>query len=197
MWKPRIIVAILLLSVVTGFWHWSSKKISYRKLEHLLSQQDWQGADLETTSIIGKVLMNAIDQKYFFGYSRLDIFGIDSLRVMMDDLPCQQLQEIDQLWSNYSSGKFGFTSQTKILSHLKIKININQRRRSVASSDSEKFENQLKWHSKSFSKKSLDAYPDGFLPSNNWAIYNARKPVSTGTVILMLDKFRQCPSTSL
>jgi hypothetical protein len=191
---------LVCLVVTLATLHWHSKQISYDRLEELLSQNNWIEADRETSRIVGKLTMEAVDKRFFFGYSRLDIFGLDTLRTLTSDLPCEDLQKIDALWSKYSSEKFGFTAQLDILSRLGIVAKLDGRRRTFNYRDVDKFKEELQWSwplrdgavGSNAWYGSINNWPVGFLPSHLWAISNSRKTIGGGTVILVLDKFRQC-----
>ena len=70
------------------------------RLRHLLKVQNFKEADIETR----RILLH-ISNRESAGYLRDE----DIL-----NLSCQNLREIDQLWSQYSNGKFGYSAQKKI-----------------------------------------------------------------------------------
>ena len=74
--------------------------IDYRTLDNLLKAGNWEEADKETRRV-----MLAVGKREQEGY--LDTKSID-------DFPCEDLRTIDHLWVQYSSGKFGFSVQTRI-----------------------------------------------------------------------------------
>lgn len=74
--------------------------IDYTHLEELLKNQQWQKADEETHKLMLKAL------------KREDSGWID--RDLMHAFPCRDLETIDQLWTKYSNGKFGFSVQKRI-----------------------------------------------------------------------------------
>lgn len=78
----------------------SASGIDYHPLELLLSQQQWQEADQETTQ---KIL--AITGKTKAGY----LLDRD-----WQKFPLTDLEIIDYLWTKYSQGKFGFRIQSQI-----------------------------------------------------------------------------------
>jgi|GEM_PF-1152539 len=78
----------------------SEKGIDYTRLRDLLKAQDWRTADQETY----KVMIRAV------GKQSGDRFTRDELL----NFPCVDLRTIDQLWVNYSQGKFGFSVQKQI-----------------------------------------------------------------------------------
>ncbi len=77
----------------------STSGIHYGRLRQLLWSQSWQEADRETENVILKALSD-------------DMEPLDRDAVMQ--LNCADLFTIDQLWSRYSNGKFGFQAQYQI-----------------------------------------------------------------------------------
>jgi len=71
----------------------------YGKLHALLSTGQWQAADQETK----EVMLRVVGQVDFLP------------KELIDQFPCEDLRTIDQLWVSYSSGRFGFSVQVKIL----------------------------------------------------------------------------------
>ncbi len=78
----------------------SEKGIDYTKLRDLLAAGKWKEADQQTTNVMLKVMGKTT-------WWSVEISDIDNF-------PCDDLQTIDQLWVNYSNGKFGFSVQKKI-----------------------------------------------------------------------------------
>ncbi|MGK7905662.1 MAG: GUN4 domain-containing protein [Synechococcus sp.] len=74
--------------------------MDYGKLRDLLSAGKWKDADQETLRV-----MVAVAKREKEGW--LD-------RRSSDGFPCEDLRTIDQLWVNYSEGRFGFSVQKKI-----------------------------------------------------------------------------------
>lgn len=70
-------------------------------LEILLKEKKWKQADAETANII----LSIANRK-------------DACRYLSDeewkDFPCQDLEMINHLWTNYSRGRFGFSIQKTI-----------------------------------------------------------------------------------
>lgn len=81
-----------------------SSPSQYTKLETLLQSQNFKEADQETDRIV-----LALAQRQTEGYLRLE----DT-----KNLSCQALQAIDHLWSKYSQGKFGISTQQQIYQSL-------------------------------------------------------------------------------
>lgn len=72
----------------------------YSQLSNLLAEGQWQQADKETMNVILRISGRTTE-----GYPKpSDI----------KKFPTADLQEIDNLWSRHSQGKFGFTSQKQI-----------------------------------------------------------------------------------
>lgn len=74
--------------------------LNIRKLQQLLNEQKWQEANQETWHI----LCRAVQKPEGFPLSSADI----------QQIPCQTLQLIDQLWKRASQGRFGFGVQRRI-----------------------------------------------------------------------------------
>lgn len=75
-----------------------STTLDYSRLEKLLSEQDWKGADQETTNLI-------------FSLSK----GKNNIRTDdIENLSCQVIDKIDQLWRNASQNHFGYSIQNEI-----------------------------------------------------------------------------------
>ncbi|WP_254449396.1 GUN4 domain-containing protein [Anabaena sp. UHCC 0253] len=82
----------------------SSLEIDYIKLQAYLKAGNWKEADQET-----KRLILAVTNRKNEGWLRLED---------IDNLPCENLRSIDQLWSKYSNGQFGFSVQMRIYKSL-------------------------------------------------------------------------------
>jgi len=78
----------------------SEKWIDYRELEKLLKQKEWRKAD-EMTNMLMLRVCGRENEGFILGEH-------------IASFPCQDLLTIDQLWSHYSDGKFGFTVQVKL-----------------------------------------------------------------------------------
>ncbi len=123
-------------------------KPNYTQLETYFKTKQWQKADAETDRIILKVAEKN---------STLDAESINKL-------PCKTLQKIDELWTENSDGRFGFTPQKKV--YLETGNQFGQ----YIESAYEEFGNKVKW--RTFSEWSLygdlkftDNAPFGHLPS--------------------------------
>ncbi len=77
-----------------------SKGLNYSRLQVLLLRKKWQEADVETWDLLRKA-----SGKLHGIY--LDLGDIERI-------PAEDLYKIDELWSNYSKKKFGFTVQSLI-----------------------------------------------------------------------------------
>lgn len=78
---------------------WSFLKVDYTDLTNLLERGKWKEADQETGTLMLKI--SCSEQR------RLNSKDIENF-------PCQDLCTIDQLWVNYSKGRFGFSVQRRI-----------------------------------------------------------------------------------
>jgi GUN4-like len=74
--------------------------IDYTPLQNYLARQQWQEADQETA-----VLMLNICDRHREGWLRINDIS---------DFPISELQKIDQFWTKYSNGRFGFSVQQRL-----------------------------------------------------------------------------------
>ena len=102
--------ALLLMLTLVVIYTFSFEKVYYRnnhtignyqQLTQLLQQKKWQLADEET-------------QKQMLIVTNRQKKGYLSTRAM-DTFPCDQLQQIDRLWSTASNNQFSFTMQSKLM----------------------------------------------------------------------------------
>lgn len=75
-------------------------EIDYSLLRDFLAEGKWREADRETVALMLKVVDKNKDEKL----SVLDI----------ENFPCSELRKINQLWVDYSQGRFGFSVQKSI-----------------------------------------------------------------------------------
>jgi GUN4-like/Caspase domain len=77
--------------------HYAPVGIDYGKLRNLLNAGKWEEADWETYDLMNKVI------------------GTPSIKVKhLKEYPLESIEEIDRIWAEFSSGKFGFKIQAKI-----------------------------------------------------------------------------------
>ncbi|MGD1716233.1 GUN4 domain-containing protein [Dapis sp. BLCC M172] len=76
------------------------QEVDYTPLEKLLSSDSFEEADKETLRIILSLVGR--EKEYWL--------NIEDIK----NIPCTDLDKINQLWINYSNGKFGFTIQKQI-----------------------------------------------------------------------------------
>ncbi|MDJ0518841.1 MAG: serine/threonine-protein kinase [Trichodesmium sp. MO_231.B1] len=76
------------------------KQVNYAPLEKLLSSDQFQAADRETLRIILSLVGR--EKQYWLNLENIK------------NIPCKDLDKINQLWINYSNGKFGFSIQKQI-----------------------------------------------------------------------------------
>jgi uncharacterized caspase-like protein len=75
----------------------SEKKVDYSKLQDLLKDGKWEEADWETYDLMNQVI------------------GTPQIKVKhLKAYPLEAIEEIDQIWAQFSAGKFGFKIQAKI-----------------------------------------------------------------------------------
>jgi hypothetical protein len=113
-----ILILLLISSGLTyfGYKHHQDKVVSYNQLEKYLSKQDWRNADQETSKLINKQILVAIDNRHFWGASKIDFGAAARYQLFSEGFPCSSLNEIDKLWLKYSRNNYGFTPQSKIIS---------------------------------------------------------------------------------
>ena len=76
------------------------KKVDYTGLANLLSSDRFEEADRETLKIILSLVGR--EKQYWLNLENIE------------NIPCKDLDKINQLWINYSNGKFGFSIQKLI-----------------------------------------------------------------------------------
>ncbi|NEP77999.1 MAG: hypothetical protein F6K39_07310 [Okeania sp. SIO3B3] len=76
------------------------KKIDYTALENFLSSDKFKEADQETL----RILLSLVGREKQYWFNLKDI----------ENIPCKDLDKINQLWIYYSNGKFGFSIQKQI-----------------------------------------------------------------------------------
>ena len=82
---------------------YSNIDINYYELQISLLEQDFEAADRLTSSYLRKLAGKLAENRGYVFYSEVkNMSGID-------------LQTIDRLWNIYSTGKFGFSNQAKLL----------------------------------------------------------------------------------
>ncbi len=74
--------------------------LNYTRLRDFLTWKQWEKADEETWALMCQALSKR--KNSYLSYSDLET------------LPCQDFQIIDQLWTKYSQGHFGFSIQVQI-----------------------------------------------------------------------------------
>ncbi len=78
----------------------SNKNIDYNQLQNLLTQGNWEEADIETAKLMLKVIgKNSWNEVY-----KQDI----------ENFSCKALNTIDKLWKQYSNAYFGFSIQQNV-----------------------------------------------------------------------------------
>ena len=78
----------------------SEKGVDYTRLRDLLKAGNWKEADKETLAVMLKAA----------GKQPQDYLYSDDIK----KIPCTDLRTIDQLWVEYSNGRFGFSVQKRI-----------------------------------------------------------------------------------
>lgn len=70
------------------------------KLKKYLERGSWMKADVETSSLLNELLQNSTNNSSSF--------------TNFKQLPCRDLRSIDNLWTYYSNGRFGYSVQESI-----------------------------------------------------------------------------------
>ena len=83
--------------------------VDYRQLEKLLSVGDWKMADWESADWETRNKMLEVMGRTEEHYLRVED---------IDNFPCEDLRTINQLWVQYSNGRFGFSVQKRIYQSL-------------------------------------------------------------------------------
>ena len=96
---------LTLISATTG--------VDYGRLRKLLEQGQWKEADRETL----RTMLKAVDREKKGWLRTQDI----------KNFSCEDLRIIDQLWLEFSQGKFGFNLQKDIYQNLEETMNITQK----------------------------------------------------------------------
>lgn len=82
----------------------SSKwRLNYDRLKTLLAAKNWQAADSETRAAFQRLQRLTNSNGYLYETDKL-----------FNRIPCNDLNTIDALWSQASSGRFGYRSQQRI-----------------------------------------------------------------------------------
>ena len=91
----------------TKFNNWfntySDLGINYEDLQFMLLEQKFEEADRITSSYLRKLAGKLAEKRGYVFYSEVK------------NMPSKDLQTIDRLWTIYSTGRFGFSNQAKIL----------------------------------------------------------------------------------
>ncbi|MBD3883131.1 GUN4 domain-containing protein [Phormidium tenue FACHB-886] len=78
----------------------ASPRINYSRLQSLLENHSWQAADVETRGILQRL---ADGKDYLY-----------SSATWLNEIPCEDLETIDTLWSEASDGRFGYAAQRRL-----------------------------------------------------------------------------------
>jgi eukaryotic-like serine/threonine-protein kinase len=153
-------------------------KPNYAQLETYLQNKQWQQADVETD----KLLLKIAGEK-----SELDAQTSQKIR-------CKSLQTIDQLWTQNSDGRFGFTPQKKV--YLATGNDFND----YVESTYEAFGDRLSWRIfgswkryQDFNFQAIDTAitPPGYLPSPG-KVAPDRQDLRVFEREILLSRFNDC-----
>ena len=81
----------------------SEVDINYNKLQLTLVEQEFEEADRLTSLYLRRLAGKLAEKRGYVFYSEVE------------NMPDKDLQTIDRLWNIYSTGRFGFSNQAKIL----------------------------------------------------------------------------------
>lgn len=140
----------------------------YEELQHLLSTQQWQAADRATLKLMW--LLSSSDKSWDMSLSEK----------VINNISCEDLCKIDQLWLQHSSGHFGFSTQLKI--YKQCQGDWDTFGSTVGWRVSENFETEAKW---------IWNYPNyvNYYHSDDWydrLIFNLSAPV--GHLPILVDR---------
>jgi hypothetical protein len=178
-----ILVAISTGLIYSGYQHDRDRFISYDQLEKYLLESDWKNADRETSKLINKQMLIAIDNRHFWGASKIDFGAATRYKLLSEGLPCSSLQKIDKLWMKYSKSNYGFTPQSKIVSMRvidRLHLNILFEDRKMKDALSEELNFDIYQNKNIYKLATKYEKHSGMLPSNLWVYENSvfnRSPV--------------------
>lgn len=78
----------------------SSTGIDYSKLQSLLASSQWQEANQETWNLMCQAAHKKVGS----------VLSAEEIK----QISCQDLKMIDQLWQQYSQGRYGFSAQNQV-----------------------------------------------------------------------------------
>lgn len=162
--KILLLFFLFVLSSATLAWvtiyPWLARSVSYDNLEYLLDLGDWNNASAETKNLLLRLSRRNFPQLY---YIKPNLYSFSNI-------PCQDLQTIDELWRQHSNGKFGLAIQSRIWHEQMENINWENYRSGSLYPDFEKahsiFDEIIK-QPQQF-PQDISAIPPGKLPSQNW-----------------------------
>lgn len=152
-------------------------EINYTNLEKLLKQNQWKEADYETY----KLMIQSLNKK-------------EGDHIYQDDFknfPCADFQIIDQLWMQYSQGRFGFTIQAEIW------LNCGGKSAIYDDQIAQKFGERVGWKRRNSWLNYNDLIFDLNAPSGHLPLirvqYGGKNILFSRKIIpLIVEKFSQC-----
>lgn len=139
----------------------------YQKLETELKTGNWQQADLETN----KIMLSLVGRENEANFTTTSI----------NNLPCEDLKSINELWLKYSQQKFGFTTQKEI--YLSTGNNIGE----YKAENYRQFIEQIGWNNYDLSFS--NNIPKGHLPA---PLINGYDDVWHDDVGLLFTRLQTC-----
>lgn len=173
------------------------KDIDYANLEKLLSIQDWESADYETS----KIMQEITDQSRPLSDKIHNSLTLNQFHrpIIVNEIPCEDLLTIDKLWTEYSENRLGFTAQRAMLKPLDSKlktlndVKLNKKFREILKwetyysahgADKERSQENNQTHYQKVKNIPVTAISYGYLPyklysntyslkvANSWAYYD-------------------------
>jgi GUN4-like len=92
----------------------SRDEVDYQiaRLNQNLKDKKYIQADISTAELFKGIIKYELNKKSPFSYEP-DLFGDARIRKIKSEISCENLVKINDLWSQYSLGVFGFESQLK------------------------------------------------------------------------------------
>ncbi|MBS3028001.1 MAG: GUN4 domain-containing protein [Dolichospermum sp. DET50] len=153
--------------------------VNYNNLENLLAAKKWREADLETFEILKSLCGYETDQHPAWSLNIEEIVNI----------PCSHLHTINNLWVQYSKGRFGYSVQLNILRKLGFQKNGNDEQMSQCL---ENFMDKIKWNTGTSVLNFTLKAPIGHLPAIvRWGIATSPRN-AIKTYIRLFSRCEEC-----
>ncbi|MBD2364806.1 GUN4 domain-containing protein [Anabaena minutissima FACHB-250] len=141
----------------------TNQRVDYTRLRNLLQNQQWEEANHLTSALILK-LANQEQQGYLVSKDT-------------ENLACRDIRTINQLWTQYSNGRFGLSVQARLWKSIGGQTSYDASTLMEGYQLSRRFESLVGWNnSQSSSAIQSEAVPNGywpFRPTKDGGIQNA------------------------